>query len=125
MAASSSSNSTSFNRDNDSNKTSKKTENYVVVLNANARSLGPKIDSLADCMHKIDADIAIITKTWLQDLSINDTTVDLAGEHGLELFTLNKSNIAANGRQYRGVAIVCRGAKTTMKRLEVNNPENY
>lgn len=76
-------------------------------------------------MHEIGADVAIITETWLQDRCINDTTVDLAGEHGLDLFTLNRQNIAANGRQYGGVAIASRGASTTMKRLDIRNPDNF
>ena len=97
----------------------------MIALNANARSLGPKVDSLADCMHEIEADIGIITETWLQDRSVNDATIDMAGQHGLDLFTLNRQNIAANGRQYGGVAVTCRTARATMKKMEMPNPENF
>ena len=76
-------------------------------------------------MHELDADIGIITETWLQDRSVNDSAIDLAGEHGLDLFTLNRQNLAANGLQYGGVAIATRSDRTTMKRLEMDNPDNF
>lgn len=98
---------------------------FVVAINANARSLGPKIESLADCMHELDAHIAVVTETWLQDKSINDTTIDLAGQHGLDLLTLNRQNMAANGRQYGGVAVVTRCSSTSTKLVDIPNPENF
>ena len=76
-------------------------------------------------MHEIDADLAIITETWLQDRSVNDNAIDLAGQHGLDLFTLNRRNIAANSRQYGGVAVTTRSARTSFKILELPNPENF
>lgn len=94
-------------------------------MNANARSLSPKIESLADCMHEIDADVAIITETWLQNSAVSDTAIDMAAEHGLSLFTLNRQVIAANGRQYGGVAISTRSSRTTFKKVEIANPENF
>ena len=107
------------------NKTDDKNIRYVVAVNANARSLSPKIESLADCMHELDADIAVITETWLQDWSVSDSTIDLAGQHGLDLFTLNRHNIAANGRQYRGVAISARSARASFKVMSMPNPEHF
>lgn len=70
-------------------------------------------------MHEIDAHVAIVTETWFQDSNTNDTTVDLAGQHGLDMFTLNRQNVAANGRQYGGVAILTRCSTTSTKRLDV------
>lgn len=35
-------------------------------INRNARSLGPKIESLFDCMHEKEADVALLTETWYQ-----------------------------------------------------------
>ena len=69
--------------------------------------------------------MAVVTETWLQDGSVENTTVDLAGEHGLDIFTLNRQNVAANGRQYGGVAITTRSSRTTFKKVEMQNPENY
>ena len=76
-------------------------------------------------MDELDAHLAVVTETWLQDRNINDTTIDLAGQHGLNLITLNRQNIAANGRQYGGVAILTRSSTTSSKRLEIPNPENF
>ena len=83
------------------------------------------MDSLADSMYEIDADIAIVTETWLQDRNVENETIDLAGEHSLSLFTLNRQNIAANGRQYGGVAITTRASRTNFKKVDIPNPENF
>ena len=97
----------------------------LVFLNANARSLKPKMESLSDCMFELGADAAVVTETWFQDGSIVETAIDLAGEHGLELFSLNRQTVAANGRQYGGVAIFSRKSRVTFKKVEILNPDNY
>ena len=76
-------------------------------------------------MHELDADLAVVTETWLQDRSVTDSTIDIAGQHGLDLFTLNRRNIAANGRQYGGVAVMTRSARTSFKVMELPNPESF
>ena len=108
-------------------KTNKSILNYkkFAVINANARSLGPKIESLADCIYEVSADVAIVTETWLQNGSVENTTVDLAGEHGLDIFSLTKQNISSNGRQYGGVAITTRASRTTFKKVDIPNPEHF
>ena len=83
------------------------------------------MNSLADSIYELDDDIAVVTETWLQDNNVDNTLVDLAGEHGLNLHTLNRQNIAANGRQYGGVGIATRASKTSFKVLDVPNPEHY
>ena len=97
----------------------------IVALNANARSLSPKIDSLADCIEELDADVAVITETWFQNRAMSDLAVDMAGEHGLEMFTLNRQVLSANGRQYGGVAITTRSCRSTFKKVDIPNPENF
>lgn len=69
----------------------------LTVINVNARSLSPKIESLSDCVTEVGADIAIVTETWLQDGEINDTVIESAGNYGLDVFTLNRQQEAANG----------------------------
>ena len=64
------------------NKDDEKNKKFITALNASARSLGPKIESLADCMYEIGADLSVVTGTWLQDRGICNATIDLAGEHG-------------------------------------------
>ena len=107
------------------NKNDDKKLKSLVAINANARSLGPKIESLSDCIHELDADLAVVTETWLQDRSVADSTIDLAGQHGLDLFTLNRHNLAANGRQYGGVAISACSARTSFKVMSMPNPEHF
>lgn len=108
------------------NKTdcSKRTKR-LVTLNANARSLAPKIESLADCFNELNADLALVTETWFQDRNLESTTIDTAGEHGLCTHTLNRPAIAGNGRQYGGVAIFSRSASSKFDIVELLNPESY
>ena len=113
-----------MNDDVSSNKTDQSFKS-LALLNANARSLKPKIESLSDCMYELDADIAVVTETWFQDGSNDLAAVDLAGEHGLVLFPLNRQVVAANGRQYGGVAITTRSSRTTFKKVEIPNPECF
>ena len=89
----------SFDAENENIRTNFKTRLFI-ALNTNARSLAPKLESLADCMTEIEADVAIVTETWMQDRSVSSTTIDAAGEHGLDAFVLNRQIAAANGRQY-------------------------
>ena len=113
-----------FNNNNSTNKSSDNSKT-IAVINANARSLGPKIESLADCIHEVDADIAIVSETWFQDDCVTATAIDVAGEHGLDLFTLNRQVIAANGRQYGGVAVTTRACRSTFKKVDIANPDNF
>ena len=46
-----------------SNKTFKPSRS-LSFINANARSLGPKLESLYDCLFEKDVDIALVSETW-------------------------------------------------------------
>ena len=37
----------------------------VNIINTNARSLCPKIDSLVDCFEELNGTVGIVTETWL------------------------------------------------------------
>ena len=39
----------------------------LTLINTNARSLKPKLNSLIDCMNETDTHIAIVTESWLWD----------------------------------------------------------
>ena len=41
--------------------------NGFTIINTNARSLCPKVNSLVDCFEEVGADIGIITETWMSD----------------------------------------------------------
>ena len=83
------------------------------------------MESLADCMSELEADVAIVSETWMQDRSNTNSAIDAAGEHGLDSFVLNRNFIAANGRQYGGVAVFARSSSTKLSTVEIQNPENF
>ena len=61
-------------RENDN----KKTAATFTLINTNARSLCPKIESIIDCMEEMRATVGIITETWLADgPSLNTDIADL------------------------------------------------
>ena len=80
---------------------------------------------MADCMYEVEADVSVVTETWMQDRLVESTTIDVAGEHGLDAFTLNRGVIAANGRQYGGVAIFGRSSSTKFSTLDIANQDNF
>ena len=45
----------------------KQKNTHICILNTNARSLCPKIESWLDCFEEMDGTIGIITETWLSD----------------------------------------------------------
>ena len=105
-------------------------ENYsrctLSFLNTNARSLGPKIESLYDCMHEMSSDLAFITETWYQS---NRNTVEeleqFAARFSLGVLHRNRENVARNGRQYGGVAFFYRLATSSFKEFELANPDDH
>ena len=98
----------------------------LTFINANARSLKPKIDSLHDCFVEKDLDLAFVTETWLQDGRELQETTDLLRENfALGLVARNRESAAANGRLYGGVAIVSRLKTTSLREFPLVNPESY
>ena len=83
------------------------------------------MESLADGMLDLEADVGIVTETWLQDQAVENTVIDAAGEHGLDAFLLNRQEVAANGRQYGGLAILSRSASTKFKKFDIVNPDDF
>ena len=76
-------------------------------------------------MSELEADVAVVTETWLQDRAVEGTVIDTAGEHGLDAFFLNRQGTAANGRQYGGVGILSRATSTKLVPLELPNPDDF
>ena len=92
--------------DNISNNLSLRT---IAFLNTNARSLGPKITSLADCFEEKRLDLATVTETWFQsDRLRQELEQEMTDKHALCMISRERSRAAANGRQYGGVAMVFR-----------------
>ena len=95
-------------------------------INTNSRSLGNKLQSLADCFDEKGLNVASITETWFQsDRTLPEIMSDLEGEHGLVMLTRNRSIRAINGRQYGGVAFVYRKNNASFKTFALHNPEDY
>ena len=72
---------------------SKKKENElnVTLINTNVRSICPKINSLVECLDKVDAIFGIVTETWLSDdRELQDKLDDLSCGAGLGLITKNR-----------------------------------
>ena len=76
-------------------------------------------------MYEVEADVAVVTETWMQDKLVESVTIDTAGEHGLDTFTLNRSVVSANGRQYGGVAVFGRSSSTKFSPMEMANPDSF
>ena len=50
------------------------------MINTNARSICPKIESLITCFEELEASFAVITETWLTDsVELDDNLADLKG----------------------------------------------
>ena len=76
-------------------------------------------------MYEVEADVSVVTETWMQDRLVESTAIDVAGEHGLDAFTLNRGVVSANGRQYGGVAIFGRSSSTKFSKLDIPNPDSF
>ena len=97
----------------------------ITVLNTNARSLCPKIESMIDCFDEMQATIGVITETWLADGdSLAEDIADLSAGAGIGLVCLNREPNAL-GVAHGGVAVAYNTNKCTMRRLDLPNPEKY
>lgn len=100
--------------------------NVLTFINTNARSLGPKIESLFDCIHEKGVDIACITETWYQSNRLVDEEIkEYADRFSLGAIVRNRGNVAANGRQYGGVALFFRKLTSSFAEFALDNPDNH
>ena len=61
------------------------------IINMNARSLCPKVNSLLDCMEELSSSLGIITETWLADgHGLEDDVDDLLHGAGLGMIYRNR-----------------------------------
>ena len=98
----------------------------ITFINANARSLMPKLDSLGDCFHEKKLDFATLTETWFSESDRLDGVVaDLKDQYGLGILVRNRAAIATNGRKYGGVALVYRLRTSNFKEFTLHNPDNH
>ena len=108
------------------NKNDDRSPHSISFLNTNARSLGPKIQSLAHCFEEKHLDIATVTETWFQSDRDKDILVDeMLDNHSLGILTRDRGTTAANGRRYGGVALVYRLRTTKFTIFPLTNPNEY
>lgn len=97
----------------------------ITVLNTNARSLCPKIESLIDCFDEMNGTIGVVTETWLADGDTLHTDIqDLSNGAGLGMICLNREPNQA-GVAHGGVAVTYKTTACSMKKLDLPNPEKF
>ena len=112
--------------DNENTQTHKSYPHSLSFINTNARSLGPKLQLLADCFNEKHIDIATVTETWFQaNVSTQDLVVELSDRFSLGMLTREREDRARNGRHYGGVALVYRKSTSSFKAFPLHNPEGF
>ena len=101
----------------DLNSTESKKMTPFTLINCNARSLYPKIESLIDCVNETEAAVGVVTETWLNGTEAEELTERLTYTEGIGMITRNRE-AASNGVSYGGVAVVWNESKCTLKRLD-------
>ena len=98
--------------------------NSFSFINTNARSIGKKAESLFDCFQEKDLDLALVTETWMQDgRQMKEMIEEYSARYSLGAIMKNRNCVAANGRQYGGVAIIYRKKTAAFKEFRLVNPE--
>ena len=98
----------------------------MTLINTNARSLRPKIESLLDILEEVDTSVAVVTETWMQDGErMLQEVMDLSLGAGVGILYRNREALASNGVSYGGVAVLWKECFGTFKKVEVKNPEHY
>ena len=95
----------------------------LVVLNANARSLCPKINSLLDYIEEMSATVSIVTETWLTDgLSLDDDLTDIECGTGVGFLVRNRRP-GTRGTSHGGVAIAFKKGAVDLKKVDFSNED--
>ena len=95
------------------------------LLNTNARSLCPKIDSLIDNINELECTFAVITETWLNDGEyLEQGKLDLQDGEGLSIITRNRK-LGNRGVAHGGVCVMARESRAKMAPFRFHNPGNF
>ena len=95
------------------------------IVNTNARSLCPKINSLLDCFEELDVGLSIVTETWLSDgPTLVDDAQDLLLGAGIGILYKNRP-VGARGISHGGVAVLYRESDCSFKEMKVQNPLGF
>ena len=97
----------------------------VRIINANARSLRPKIASLVDKYNELDITFGLITETWFNGGERHEKEVeDLLLGSGITMLTQNREPGTA-GVAHGGVAVFARSSVTRLAVFPFPNPESF
>ena len=103
-----------------------KEKNELTIINTNARSLCPKIDSLVECFGELQAQIAVVTETWFRDgPALDEDLSDLEHATGLAALTLNRPPNPNTGVSHGGVAVFFKKSFASFKKVQIPNPDNF
>ena len=112
--------------DDNMNRNDKPCSVSISFINANARSLKPKIESLNDCFEEKRLNFATLTETWFQDgREFEQIKADISDDYGLGIIARNRDTAARNGRLYGGVAFLYRKSSGSFSEFALNNPDNH
>ena len=96
------------------------------IINTNARSLCPKIESLIDCINETDTQIAVVTETWMKEGDrLDEVMSGLSLGSGIGMLHRSRDRCAANGVFYGGVALLWMESVGSFKKVQVKNPEEF
>ena len=115
-----------FNARRKNTPKNKRSCHELTFLNINARSLKPKFISLVDCFDEKQADFATVTETWLQsDRSTEDFKAEVRERYAMGIISRERSEVAANGRKYGGVAFIYGKATSNFQEFVLDNPDRH
>ena len=98
----------------------------MTLINTNACSLTPKIESLVDCFEELDVDMAVVKETWLWDgPALTRDLEDLEDGAGLITLTLNRDPHPVMGVSHGGVAFIYKKKIGSFKKIDFHNPEKF
>ena len=88
------------------------------LINCNARSLCPKLESLTDCMSETEAAVGVVTETWMSEKDLDEVREKVKHESGLGMEGRVRKECAENGVTYGGVAVLWNESRCDLRRLE-------
>ena len=97
----------------------------LTVINTNARSICPKIESFVTCMEELDASFGIVSETWLTDgKELDDDLLDLRGRAEIGALTRNRPP-NEQGYSHGGIGIFFDVKRCSFEEIAVTNPGDY
>ena len=94
----------------------------LTLINTNARSLCPKIDSMIDNFNELDCTFAIITESWLSDGEhLENDMKDLQDGAGITMLCRNRPQ-NHRGVAHGGGSVWARDSRARVVPFKLHNP---